>query len=95
MSTVYSAILFLAYGNAKEFFHTPGELFTIREMIIIGSIAGTASALTESPIDLVLGIYFLTESKSPDKIQNADSSWGVSARQRTFQRFHGLCHSSR
>jgi len=54
MAGVYSAILFLSYGQAKKFFHDPSSNeFTLREMIGIGITSGVIAASVESPMDFV------------------------------------------
>ncbi|PRP79847.1 mitochondrial substrate carrier family protein [Planoprotostelium fungivorum] len=59
MSTFYSAVLFVTYGQSKRLFHdssrdTPGNPnYPLREMILIGGCSGFFAASVESPMDLV------------------------------------------
>jgi len=54
ISALYSAALFVAYGQSKRIFHNPDNPhFTFNEMVAISTVTGIAGGLVESPMDLL------------------------------------------
>jgi len=54
MCAVYSAVLFLSYGQAKNIFHPDtNSPFTVQEMLKIGTVCAISAATVESPMDMV------------------------------------------
>jgi len=54
IAALYSAALFVAYGQSKRIFHNPDNpRFTLAEMVAISTVTGIAGGLVESPMDLL------------------------------------------